>query len=269
MAPIQALPIPVAQPAVPVKLVAADMGGVEAYETPYGVEKKRTLPPTLTFHVPVECVRGVILGRQTELPQSSIDRLRDSAPPKVEESEEWASRVRPEVAAFAQAMEAQLKANDHKPGWKSDSLDSLHRRLIEEADELLEEIDKDAWTPEGVTREAADVANFAMMLADRCGGLKLRPAIPETKKCCYCENEIEPGTVVCESCVPKPPETKMPTEEEVREALAPILFNEVYPRPHGPQTWAACDDWTRKQFRGMARACLAYLKSIGWKGATK
>ena len=84
--------------------------------------------------------------------------------PKVEE-------LRPEVLAFAHAMEAQLRANDHKPGWKSDTLDSLHRRLVEESKEVLDSINEEA-PPNTIAKECADVANFAMMLADRCGGLK-------------------------------------------------------------------------------------------------
>lgn len=97
------------------------------------------------------------------------------------------ARWRPEVVAFADLMEQQLRANDHKPGWKSDTAIELARRLNQESDELwgvLNEMDPgraqagDAVLPEQYRelseqagREAADVANFAMMIADVCGAL--------------------------------------------------------------------------------------------------
>ena len=77
---------------------------------------------------------------------------------------------RPEVVAFADAMEARLRANDHKGGWQRCSIDWLLARLIQEAGELAEEVIAEI-TEKGVLYEAADVANFAMMIADRAGEL--------------------------------------------------------------------------------------------------
>lgn len=87
--------------------------------------------------------------------------------------------VRPEVAAFALLMEARLRANDHKPGWKNHSPDALYARLLEEAGELHRAIlahafDAGPEQSDGVGYEAADVANFAMMIADVCGALELK-----------------------------------------------------------------------------------------------
>lgn len=76
--------------------------------------------------------------------------------------------LRPEVLAFARLMERQLRANDHKPGWKNDTPVALMRRLEEEAQELNGAL---GWSPVEVALEAADVANFAMMIADVCGCL--------------------------------------------------------------------------------------------------
>lgn len=45
-------------------------------------------------------------------------------------------KLRPEVLAFAQTMEEQLRANDHKPGWKNDPPIDLIARLREEVEEL-------------------------------------------------------------------------------------------------------------------------------------
>lgn len=92
--------------------------------------------------------------------------------------------VRPEVAAFALAMEERLRANDHKGGWDRDHPYALHDRLLDEAKELRGEI-RESWVTLGknpsdeavavatrrIHHEAADVANFAMMVADRCFAL--------------------------------------------------------------------------------------------------
>lgn len=88
--------------------------------------------------------------------------------------------VRPEVIWFANKMEEKLALNDHKGGWKACDVDMLIDRMQEEIDEL-----KDAWwkrkndwgrsagegfmfvpTNEDLIKECADVANFAMMVAD-------------------------------------------------------------------------------------------------------
>lgn len=77
--------------------------------------------------------------------------------------------LRPEVARFAGIMESCLRDNDHKPGWKQDIPPALFRRLQEEAAELDGAID--FGTPGEIAKEAADIANFAMFIADVCGGL--------------------------------------------------------------------------------------------------
>lgn len=107
--------------------------------------------------------------------------------------------LRPEVAAFAQAMEAKLRENDHKGrvGWKGEDTNWLLRRLREETDELASVVARQAigaaqytgeaaqnerrdWYRPEVTREAADVANFAMMIADVCGALPVAAPAPTT-----------------------------------------------------------------------------------------
>lgn len=79
------------------------------------------------------------------------------------------AQLRPEVLAFAQAMENQLRANDHKGGWKGCDYAWLFGRLLEEVKELEREVTRDG---EHILSEAADVANFAMMIADVCGALR-------------------------------------------------------------------------------------------------
>lgn len=92
--------------------------------------------------------------------------------------------LRPEVQLFAQAMEERLRANDGKGGWRDETVGHLMSRLRDEVEELgealvaLEEEEgednhKITWNfaREKVKREAADVANFAMMVADVLGRL--------------------------------------------------------------------------------------------------
>lgn len=77
------------------------------------------------------------------------------------------SECRPEVKAFACLMEQKLRMNDHRPGWKDTAVCWLWDRLNGEADELLDVVSGGG----NVGSEAADVANFAMMIADVCGAL--------------------------------------------------------------------------------------------------
>jgi hypothetical protein len=92
---------------------------------------------------------------------------------------------RPEVQAFADAMEIELQKNDHKGGWKTCPDNYLINKLLEETAELIEAtigIDGDnIWglikrfgdrcfevSGKGGDKisEAADIGNIAMMLAD-------------------------------------------------------------------------------------------------------
>jgi len=83
-------------------------------------------------------------------------------------------KLRPKVRRFAEYMELKLRENEHKPGWKSDPAPGLLRRLREETVELEDILLRLKESPilrTFVTDEAADVANFAMMLADNEGKL--------------------------------------------------------------------------------------------------
>ncbi len=90
--------------------------------------------------------------------------------------------LRPEVAAFARAMEEKLRKNDHKGGWKDESA----RSLLERAEDEIKELDlavtclrddecghykSEDEKRQSVRGEAADVANFVMMVADVCEAL--------------------------------------------------------------------------------------------------
>ena len=74
------------------------------------------------------------------------------------------------VLRFAEVMELKLLENSHKQGWGQLSPKWLLNRLRQETRELEGALK--TGTPELIAREAADVANFAMMIADNAGGLK-------------------------------------------------------------------------------------------------
>jgi NTP pyrophosphatase (non-canonical NTP hydrolase) len=75
---------------------------------------------------------------------------------------------------FARAMESRLRANDHKGGWTHDNADFFLAHLADELFELVIALDRRGERPshyrlERITDEAADLANFAMMIADQYG----------------------------------------------------------------------------------------------------
>ena len=74
-------------------------------------------------------------------------------------------KVRREVQLFAEAMERKLRENDYKGGWKDCPEDYLMTRITDELEELEA---KDS----SILDEAADVANFLMMLCDVRGHLQ-------------------------------------------------------------------------------------------------
>jgi NTP pyrophosphatase (non-canonical NTP hydrolase) len=69
------------------------------------------------------------------------------------------------VLWFAQCMERELRDNDHKTGWSDMTHAQLLARLRQETAELTRAIAA-VKSPETIVSEAADVANFAMMIAD-------------------------------------------------------------------------------------------------------
>ena len=71
------------------------------------------------------------------------------------------------VEWFAGEMETKLNKNEHKGGWESSSAAYLLRRLKQEVAELENACSFRGG--EAVVSEAADVANFAMMIADNHG----------------------------------------------------------------------------------------------------
>ena len=69
------------------------------------------------------------------------------------------------VNDFANDMFAKLRINKHKAHWSTVTNKWLFDRLIEEAEELRAAM-VEGKSPEDIIAEAADVANFAAMIAD-------------------------------------------------------------------------------------------------------
>ena len=96
------------------------------------------------------------------------------------------SILRPEVARFAEEMEKQLQANEHKGGWKDSDKDFLWEELGKNHS-ILDFALANRDMPE-ILRRAANIANFSMMIADNWGGL--------IKKEQYLDDLYELATVV-------------------------------------------------------------------------
>ena len=73
--------------------------------------------------------------------------------------------MRQEVKDFAEAMEHKLAENDHKTHWAKQEFEHLFTGLAEEYDELVNSFE-DGESVEQLLYEAADLANYAMMIAD-------------------------------------------------------------------------------------------------------
>lgn len=72
--------------------------------------------------------------------------------------------IEQELHVFIDAMLYKLEKNKHKGKWENQSLISLVSRLEGEMDELAKAIDDHSTTD--ILMEAADIANYAMMIAD-------------------------------------------------------------------------------------------------------
>jgi NTP pyrophosphatase (non-canonical NTP hydrolase) len=67
-------------------------------------------------------------------------------------------------------MRRKLRENRYKGGWRDEDMDFLLTKLEEEVGELLEVVragNQDKLAVQDALDEAADVANMAMMIADR------------------------------------------------------------------------------------------------------
>lgn len=75
--------------------------------------------------------------------------------------------LRPEVRRFAEAMEQQLRENEHKGGWEHINMLTLVGRAFEELGEfvaLMNGTYENGIDEQAFWDEAADTANFLMMI---------------------------------------------------------------------------------------------------------
>lgn len=81
--------------------------------------------------------------------------------------------IRKAVRLFAEAMERRLIANDHKRSWGEIPFRDLLHLLEGEVRELWQAYENRSACDENryqqVTKECADIANFAMMIAENYG----------------------------------------------------------------------------------------------------
>jgi hypothetical protein len=152
--------------------------------------------------------------------------------------------LRPAVAWFSQEMERKLRENDHKSSWLLETPVALLERVGEEFAELSWEVRENTkGGPLRILREAADVANMAMMVADVCCTLKrpegwdqpvTAPDNPATSRqfCDYedCDQEPLPDGVLCE-------------DHKEPDNTAPVPLPEVLPIGTRAQCYGCGDIW--------------------------
>lgn len=78
-------------------------------------------------------------------------------------------KPRKAVQDFAHDMEKQLKVNDHKGGWGREHHDYLRNQIGKNYAKLVEELCKEDKDKQEITIRCANIANFAMMIADNEG----------------------------------------------------------------------------------------------------
>lgn len=80
--------------------------------------------------------------------------------------------IRKSVLEFAIAMEATLKENDYKGGWKDMAPEELFELLTQEYEELIQAMFKVSKKTDGriknrnIVKECIDLSNFSMMIAE-------------------------------------------------------------------------------------------------------
>ena len=70
------------------------------------------------------------------------------------------------IKAFSNVMETKMLLNEHKGGHERLRIDELMKLLTQEVRELKTEVDSKDY--KAVILECADVANYAMLIADKC-----------------------------------------------------------------------------------------------------
>jgi hypothetical protein len=80
--------------------------------------------------------------------------------------------IRPELAAFAKAMESRLKENAHRGDWRTFNFYYLAACLTANLGHMIRAFQADK--ADAVLKSATDAANYAMMIAELYGNLAAR-----------------------------------------------------------------------------------------------
>jgi len=78
---------------------------------------------------------------------------------------------RHEVTDFSQVMEIRLKLNERKGHWGNEHHEFLTREMVRNFNHLFEALGKEDKDKDEITKRCANVANFAMMIADNEGNI--------------------------------------------------------------------------------------------------
>lgn len=131
-------------------------------------------------HFKVDDFRKFVISTLTDADPVNLDFDEEDSRPATEQQARW----RPEVVAFADAMERKLRANDWKGGWKDFAPGALMDRVREEFGEaqrayLAYPRDTDEYR-QNLLDESADVANMLMMVCDVVGAIATPLREPQT-----------------------------------------------------------------------------------------
>ena len=80
--------------------------------------------------------------------------------------------MRPELAAFAKAMESRLKENAHRGDWRTFNFYYLAACLTANLGHMIRAFQADK--ADAVLQSATDTANYAMMISELYGNLAAR-----------------------------------------------------------------------------------------------
>ena len=80
--------------------------------------------------------------------------------------------LRPELAAFAKAMESRLKENAHRGDWRAFNFYYLAACLTANLGHMIRAFQADK--ADAVLQSATDTANYAMMISELYGNLAAR-----------------------------------------------------------------------------------------------
>lgn len=105
--------------------------------------------------------------------KQELRRLQDDKTERLTAAPVEAWLPRPIVRHFAGLMEERLVANEHRGGWKREHPQTLLQGMFECSRHLETAVGRT--DTREVARHAANVANYAMMVADVCGALEEEP----------------------------------------------------------------------------------------------